>query len=280
MKQILKNVFSVLKNRKFWFNIIGVFVLFFILTWGMFRYLRSYTNYGESVTVIDFKGMVLNEVEDLLKDRYLKYSIMDSIYNPDLKPYEIISQTPIPGSKVKENRTIYFTVRSLKPDERKLPDLEGISLRNAMSKLNNQGFKVNEIIYRPYEYINSVIYVSKDDKHLKPGTVFPKGTEFDLIVGNGLGSTKVSVPNLSGQTLEEAEFNLHGGYNLNIGATLYDGGVQSKTDTIFAIIYDQNPKPTDEEILRIGEFIDVWLMREEDYKALMDTMPILPEQPE
>lgn len=274
MKRFLNSVFRVIKNKFFWLNLAGTVVLFFALFWITFRYLRTYTHYGESVTVIDFKGMVISEVEEMLEDRHLQYTIMDSIYNPDLKPLEIISQTPAPGSKVKENRVIYLTIRSKNPDNRKLPDVEGISLRNALSKLNNQGFKVNEIIYKPYEYINSVIYVAIDDEHILPGTVYPKGTEFDLIVGNGLGSTKVSVPNLTGQTLEEAEFNLHGAYNLNIGAALYDGGVKTRTDTVFAIIYDQNPKPTDDEILRIGEFIDVWLMREEDYNALIDTIPV------
>lgn len=267
----LKKLGTIVTSKSVWINLLIVVVLFVVLVIATLQYLKSYTDHGESVTVPTLLGMRLEEAGQFVDDKTISLIVMDSIYNPELKPGEIINQNPSPGSKVKENRRIYLTIRSYKAEEERVPDVEGISLRNAISKLKNAGFDVGDRIYRPYKYTNAVLHVSLDDRKIEPGMLFPKGTTFDLIVGNGLGDTKVLVPNLIGNTLEEAEFILLGGYNLNIGVVEYDStSVESKRDTLDAVIYKQQPQPEDE--LRIGEFVDVQLMNKVKFEALMDSL--------
>lgn len=267
----LKKLGTIVTSKSVWINLLIVVVLFVVLVFATLQYLKSYTDHGESVTVPTLIGMQLEEAQEFVADKSIHLFVMDSIYNPELKPGEIINQNPATGSKVKEDRRVYLTIRSYKAEEAAIPDVEGISLRNAISKLKNAGFDVGDRIYRPYKYTNAVLHVSLDDKKVNPGMTFPKGTTFDLVVGNGLGDTRVMVPNLIGNTLEEAEFILLGGYNLNIGVADYDStSVLNKRDTLEAVIFQQNPEP--EEELRIGEFVDVQLMNKVKFEALMDSM--------
>lgn len=273
--QVLKHFFRVITSLSLWGNLLGVVVLFFLLITFTLFYLGIYTDHGESVTVPTLTGMEIGEAQSFVADKHISLYVMDSIFNPDRRPGEIINQNPAPGSKVKENRRIYLTIRSFKAVEEPVPDVEGISLRNAISKLKNAGFEVGDRIYRPYKYTNAVLYVSLNDEKVAPGETYPKGTTFNLVVGNGLGDTKVLVPNLIGNTLEEAEFILLGGYNLNIGMVGYDTtSVQTGLDTMESVIYSQNPAP--EEELRIGEFVHVQLMAKEKFSALMDSMLLAP----
>lgn len=260
----------VLSHRAFWLHLVLVGLFLFLVAVGTLYYLSSYTDHGESITVPPLQGMTLEEAKEFIQDKAMELHVMDSIFNPALKPGEIINQTPTAGSKVKEGRTLYLTIRSYTPEKEPLPDVEGISLRNAISKLTNAGFAVGDRIYKPYKYTNAIIYVSKDGKKVEPGQLFEKGTKFNLVVGNGLGNTKVRVPDLLGNTLEEAEFILLGGYNLNIGIATYDStSVLTREDTLNAVIYAQQPKP--EEELRVGEFVNVRLMTEKKFKMLMDS---------
>ncbi len=271
-----KKAWKVVSSPSVWINLLVVVGLFLLLSIATLQYLKSYTDHGESVTVPPLIGMTLEEAESFIADRTMELHVMDSIYNPDLKPGEVINQNPSPGSKVKENRTLYLTIRSYQAEEEPIPDVEGISLRNAISKLKNAGFTIGDRIYRPYKYTNAVLYVSYQDEKVEPGMTFPKGTEFDLVVGNGLGDTRVLVPNLIGNTLDEAEFILLGGYNLNIGAVEYDTTtVFSKRDSLNAVIYRQQPEP--ESQLRIGEFVDVQLMGKAKFEALMDSLIAIPD---
>ena len=262
----------ILKNKWFWINLVLGILIIIAFFWGTIKYLDLYTKHGESITVPDIDSMTLTEVEALLRGKNLEYHIMDSVYNPDFRPHEVISQTPPPGSKVKENRKIYVSVRALNPPQLKVPNVEEKSLNSAIRILENNGFKVGRTIYKPYPYANSVIEIQQKGKRLEPGAELPQGAVIDLLVGSGVGDSKVSVPNLAGMTLEEAEFLLTGGYNLNIGFTKYHSEVRTRLDTINSVIYRQIPEPTEEEILRWGEAIDVFLMKRQDYRIQKDTI--------
>ncbi len=268
---MIKKLILLLKSKVLWFSILAIAILSVLIFVGSFKYLNAYTNHGETVTVPDLRKMTLEEAGQLLKNQNLYFEIMDSVYRQDCVPTEIIAQYPLPGRKVKEYRHIYITINSVVAPQTKLPDLTGKSLRNAINILANNDLDIGDISYEPYPFANAVIRAEFEGKEVKPATQFIKGTKIDLVVGNGLGDTKVSVPSLKGKTLEEANFILHGAYNLNIGQSIYSENVSSRDDTINAVIYRQFPKTTDEKSLRWGEFIDVWLMKREAFEMMQDT---------
>ncbi len=266
-----KKILRFLRSPVLWLNLLAGALLILLVFWGSFRWLDRYTMHNESVTVPDLRKMTLKEADELLADQHLRYTVIDSTYCAGCTPTEILAQDPPPGARVKEKRHIYLTINNKVPPKTKLPDLVGKSLRNAISILKNEDLDIGEISYEPYPFANAVIRAEYKGREVKPGTSFTTGTRIDLVVGNGLGETKVSVPRLIGKTLEEAKFILHGGYNLNIGFTHYSESVISARDSAKAVIYRQNPNPTEEKVLRWGEFIDVWLMKREAFEIMNDT---------
>ncbi len=271
-KDMLHKLILLLKSKKLWLNIFSMAVIAMLVFWGSLRWLKSYTQHGESVTVPDLRKMTLEEADRLLENQNLSYHIMDSVYRQDCVPTEIIAQVPPPGMKVKEHRHIYVTINSTIPPKTKLPDLNGKSLRNAINILANNDLEMGEISYEPYPFANAVIRAEFEGKEIMAGTECIKGSKIDLVVGNGLGETKVSVPSLWGKTLEEARFILHGGYNLNIGQIVLSENISTREDSTMAVIYRQFPKPSEEKTLRWGEFIDVWLMKREAFEIMKDTI--------
>ncbi len=51
--------------------------------------------------------------------------IIDSVFDPDKRAYEIFQQDPRPFSRVKENRTVYLSMYSSTPPQATLPSLVG-----------------------------------------------------------------------------------------------------------------------------------------------------------
>jgi beta-lactam-binding protein with PASTA domain len=88
--------------------------------------------------------------------------------------------------------------------------------------------------------------------------MLPKGSTVDLILGDGFGNLKVTIPNLVGLTYDEAVFVLQAS-RLMIGAIIFDG---NSRDTLNARVYKQSPEFTTDTLrsrLSQGEAIDLYL---------------------
>src|SRR5207248_2886981 len=83
-------------------------------------------------------------------------------------------------------------------------------------------------------------------------------TTVDIVLGDGLGNSRISVPYLIGLHLDEAQFKLRG-YSLNSGSLVVEEGV---LDTMNAIVYKQNPAYGEGHSIRIGEPIDLFVAKE------------------
>src|SRR4029077_13335018 len=139
------------------------------------------------------------------------------VYDLKLPPFAVAEQNPKPNSKVKEGRTIYVTVNASSAPTTEIPDLVGrSSLKYAKMQLESYGLKVGQSIYKPDPHLNAVIGMQINGRNIPKNTKVPKGTVIDLVLGNGLGSDKISVPYLIGLRYDDAEAKLKG-YALNIG---------------------------------------------------------------
>ncbi len=246
-----------MNTRKFWLNILAMFALVMGLMWLAFASLSSYTKHGESIKVPELRKMTLGEVASYLEKRNLQYTILDSAYNEDLKPEAIIDQDPPPGATVKENRRIYLTVNAKHPPLVKIPEIIHASLRSAEVQLQSVGLEKGELKYEPDLAKNAVLDIRIDGLSVKPGEEVPKGTRIDLVLGNGLGSTRIDVPNLVGKTFLEAKLTLRA-FELNLGAVAKEGAIQNEES---AIVYKQKPDPgpNGDRQITVGEPVDVFL---------------------
>ena len=141
-----------------------------------------------------------------------------------------------------------------------MPNLIDVSLRQAEAILQTYGLKTGEFIYRADLAKNAVLEQKFHGREIKPGTPVNKGSMIDLVLGDGVGTSKVAVPELVGLTKSEALFVLKGS-SLNVGAVIYDENIR---DSLTAKIYRQFPLPSDSASINEGEAIDIYLTQTVD----------------
>ncbi|WP_439184114.1 PASTA domain-containing protein [Carboxylicivirga taeanensis] len=250
LKKILSNVF--IKNILL---AIAVVTLVLIAT---FVSLNIYTNHGEYYPVPDFRGLTEDQVSQLIEEKGFRYNIIDSVHIDEYLPGAVIEQIPAPGSMVKENRNIHFTIKAIAPEKVQIPNLVDYSLRNAKVILESYGLVIGELIYVPSEYRNLVIQQLYRGKPVEPGTVVLKGSVIDLHIGKGLSTEQTNVPDLKALTLDEAQ-SYSNSVSLNIGAIIYDESVLTAEDSTSAFIWKQQPSAETGERIPLGSSIDIWL---------------------
>jgi beta-lactam-binding protein with PASTA domain len=241
-------------SKVFLINIVLALVFVAAVFGITYKYLSSYTHHGESISVPDLRGLKKDRLESFVKDKQLRYAIVDSLFELDKVPGTVIEQDPAPDSKVKEGRTIYLTVNASLPPKVKMPDLVDVSFRQAEAILQTFGLKVGSLIYKPDLARNAVLGQRYKGSEITAGKEIPKGSVIDLVLGDGLGNTRVPVPDLVGLTKGEALFVLKGS-SLNIGTLFYDHG----RDSTNAKVYKQSPEPSDSATINQGEAVDLYL---------------------
>ncbi len=260
-------------------------LLSIFLVWFGFKTLDIYTNHGESITVPDLRKFNLEQVEKHLQSKDLRYTIIDSTYVKDKPANVIIAQNPRPGSKVKENRRIYLTINAKTAPIVKLPNIMYASLRNAEIQLKSLGLEVGDLEHIPDLAKNAVLGIKYKGKSVEPGMDVPKGSAIGLVLGDGLGNTRIPIPDLVGLTYHEAKLALSA-LSLNVGTVLKDPKVWSEDN---ALVYEQRPAPSPDgggKMIAIGEPIDL-LLRSPKHEPVYDhtklieaTKPKPPPEPE
>lgn len=253
----MKMFFQFLKSKEFIKHLSIAIISISIVLFIIFKWLNVYTRHGETVTIPDLKGLEISEAMELLEEQGFRY-VVDSIYTDNAEPGTVYEQEPEANSLVKENRNIYLTIVSSDAPSIKLPDLIDVSLREAKAILESYGIRINQLIYKPDLAQNAVLAIQYKGRALKKGDLLKKGDAVDLVLGDGFGNLKVSIPNLVGLSYDEALFVIQGS-KLIVGAIIFDG---NKTDTAKAIVYKQSPEfSTDTAINQIsqGETIDLYL---------------------
>ena len=240
-------------------NLLVIAIIITLIITGVALVLKSVTRHGESLTVPDITGMVLQDAEKVLTEKNLRFIITDSLFFEDKPKLSILEQDPAAQSKVKEGRIIYITINSNTAPLVTVPDLTDVSLRQAQVMLQSMGLKTGQLIYKPDIAQNVVLDQLYGGRSVKGNSRIPKGSTVDLVLGNGLGdSASVALPNLTGLTLQDA-YNLLSSSSLNMGAAVFQGPIK---DSASAIIFKQNPVFTDGVTLKPGESVDVYLRQE------------------
>lgn len=254
--ETMKTLVKFLRSRTFLINVFSAFVIMFVVLAFTYKWLHTYTNHGETITVPDIRGLQVQELDEFLQYKSLNYKIADSsVYDVSKAPGTVIEQDPEPNAKVKENRTVYITVTRNIPPKVKMPNLVDVSFKQASAILESFGLQLGETIYQPDLAKNAVLEMQIRGKTLNPGTMVSKGTKIDLLLGDGYGSTKVEVPDLTDLNLSEALFVLKGA-SLTPGSIVFSGEIK---DSSRAIVYKQIPEADGLTTISQGEVVDIFL---------------------
>ena len=260
-----------LGSRVFWVNVILIIAVLALLFWGLSAWLNSYTRHGETLEVPDFSRLAYEEAEEIASELNLRLSVLDTAeYSTQFPRGSIMDQYPAAGAEVKEGREIKLTVNRLKPRRIELPKLIEKTKRRAIYDLESKGFEIGELSYVPYIGQDVVVKVKVNGDEIGEGARFEKGTVVDLVLGKGLGETKIMVPYLRFLSEEEARDKILAS-SLNMGSVSYDEEV---TDSAAAMVYRQYPPPSLKPSISMGAEVDIWLT-EDDTKIPNDSLLFL-----
>ncbi|MCE7922543.1 MAG: PASTA domain-containing protein [Haliscomenobacteraceae bacterium CHB4] len=249
--------FFVVKNYLVMLALIGGILLM------TFWWLKCYTNHGESVQVPSYVGMNFREASRKAKARHFNVAVSDSVYEVGKAPGMILSQDPKPQSRVKEGRTLYFTVTKNNPEIIKLPDLALSDDYDLYSrKLSRLGLKPRIIarVADPRLEANTIVeVVYRGDTITRsiPGFEVEMGATLDFVVSEAVTLT-VSIPDCVCQSLDAAKFLIQTS-DLSVGQIIPDATV---TDPETAYVYRQTPKYGPNETMRKGEQVDLYITQE------------------
>jgi beta-lactam-binding protein with PASTA domain len=251
-----------LKSKIFLLNL-GVAVLItLVLLIIVLIAVRGYTDHGESFAIPDFQNMDMKEVSRLIREKDLRFEIIDSIYTENAAPGNVIDQFPVPGFSVKKGRTVFLTICARNPEQVAMPTLTDISLRQAVSIMQGVGLNVGKIEYVPSEYPNLVLEQKFRGIPVASGRLIDRGSNIDLVVGKSGSGEITVVPDLIGVTLEQAKNEITV-LNLSLGAVIYDESILNIGDSLSARIWQQRPESS-KEMVEQGTAVDLWLTVDEN----------------
>ncbi|MFU8844499.1 MAG: PASTA domain-containing protein [Bacteroidales bacterium] len=272
MKQSTRKEITItrfLLSRKFWFSLLLAFVLMGLILFGLIKYLEFFTRQGKELVVPDFTGSTLPMIEVVGYSDLFTFLVVDSVYDESQLPGSVIIQNPIPGTRVKKGRRIYFTLVASTPEMVMMPDLRDLTLRQALNVLEMSKLKTGKLIYQPSFDKNAVLAQFYMEDTVAPGDTLVKGSTIDLIIGSGERRYMIPIPFLIGKTREEAIFELNmASFNL---------GVEFYLDTVPAgqmRVYLQEPMWDSELRSYPGDSIHLWYRSDMqfDFESYLNTM--------
>ena len=239
-------------NWKVGVNILIVVCLFVGLIWGTFRWLEYHTNHGKEVPVPNVVDMPIHQAVKVLEDMGLTVEVDSFKYEPKYKPFQVLQIYPSAGSRVKEGRAIMLKVNPKTWAKVEVPNILDKYKGLAYSRLELVGLKVGDTIYEPNIQKDAVIRMLFEGREVRPGTLLPKFSVVDLVIGSG-PMRNIAVPNLVGLSVREAREIIRK-HRFEIGLIKFDDGEDEE-----AIIYYQDP---DRGAFRDqGMQIDIWASR-------------------
>ncbi len=253
---------------------VGLILFFFYV------YLPMSTNHGETITVPNLEGVTIEELDDYLIKRNLRFEVTeDSGYSANYPPFAVLKQFPLANAKVKENRKVYVTLNAQSPPLVRMPRLIDGSVKNAQLVLRTYDLLLGDITYVPDIAANAVLEQFYKSKPVVEGEYVPKGAKIDLEVGDGLGNQIFESPFLIGQNLEDAQFAIIGS-GLKVGDVYYqkdgkaeleveddEGNITIEEKEIAAgSVFKQRPEAGTK--VKLGQAIDLWVVEQDTVSAL------------
>ena len=258
-------MFKFITEKPLWVNMLVGLGIIFVIVILFFGSLDWLTGYGKYEKVPSIVGQNILAAQKILEDNGFEVAIQDSIYIDTVAKQAVIRQTPEADAMVKQGRTIYLTVNRVVPPQVEMPNLAGFSIKSAEMYLQSLGLKLGYVTYKPDIARNAVLEQLLNDVQVKPGTKIPIGSVISFVLGSGVGVGETDVPDLIGQTLNEAKAFLST-ISVNIGSVIAVGTIK---DSGAAYIIKQSPdilsdamSPTGGKLpnkIRQGQMMDLYI---------------------
>ena len=229
-------MFKSLFHWKVLLNIVIAMAFFAGLVWLTFRWLEIHTNHGDEVPVPNVMNMKVHDAIKILDDSGLEYEVDSFKYDPKFRPFQVLAVFPSPGASVKSGRSIVLKVNPRTWAKVAVPDIIDRYKGLAFNQLNLVGLKVGDTLFEPSIQRDAVLRILYNGTSIKPGTLLPKFSVVDLVVGSG-PLRNVSIPNVVGRSVQEAK-KIIAQALFEVGIVDHEDGGKDESD----IVYYQDPE--------------------------------------
>ena len=250
--------FHFLGKKRFYVHLIIIIAISLFMLWAVLKSMDVFTQHGDVYIVPDFNGYTLDQLLEKGYNDYFQFKIIDSVYFKSKEKGTVVQQHPLSGSRVKQGRHLYLTIVAQSPEKVYMPNLKNLSLRQALVTLESNELMVGKLDYVQYFAKNAVGDQLMNDEPIEPQTELSKGSFIDLVLGKGERTIMVPMPFLIALKQEEVRRKLHHN-SLNIGREYF----MDDADTLHARVYKTDPKTLTEEMLYLGQPVNIWYRSDE-----------------
>lgn len=229
-----------------------------VLVIGAVVFLNVVTQHNKEIRVPDFSNMTLAETEAAANEAGVRVEVTDSVFVKRMKRGAVYRQNPSPGSKVKNGRRIVLTINAVNAKKVTMPDLVGLSMRQAKAELVSRGLVLNKLIYVQDLATNNVLRQLLGNREVEPGTMIESESLIDLVVGLNSMDNVTYVPDVTGLKNMSAVDAIHD-HSLNIKDIRFDKTVKDYNDSLNAMVYRQEPEPSDSIKVAMGDEVVLYL---------------------
>lgn len=218
----------------------------------VFLMIRIYARQGEEYELPDMVG---GNIAELQADNPIGLDIvvLDSVYRPGEEGGRILTQDPKGGTMVKHGRKLYITITAYSPEDAVLPELAGLTVRQAVSELMACGLECGKLRFVDDPYKNNVIEQTCKGKTIYAGQQIARGSVVDLTVGLGDGTGRSVIPFVIGKTPDRARRDILSA-SLNVGREHF-GGIKNRSS---AVVCRQEPDYTGVSKYPYGTTVELW----------------------
>ena len=223
-------------------NLLTAFLIAAVLIVGAMIFLNIATKHNQELIVPDFTNMTVAEAEVAATQAGMRVEVTDSVFAKRMKKGAVRDQNPAPGSKVKDGSRISLTINALNAKKVTMPNLVGLSMRQALAELQSRGLVLGKFIYVEDMATNNVLRQLKGNREIAPGKMIETDTEIDLVLGlNPETDAETYVPDVVGKRYMSAVDAVHK-QSLNIKTLRFDDSVKDYDDSLNAVVYKQSPE--------------------------------------
>ena len=162
---------------------------------------------------------------------------------------------------VKKGRRVLLTMNAVNARTVTVPNLVGYSLRQAIPEIDQRGLVLGRLTYKSDLATNNVLQQMYKGRPVTPGTQVEAESVIDLVVGLNPDDDETRIPDVTGLNADAAVKTLHDSY-LNVRRINYDSEVKTWEDSLNAVVYKQNPVPSDLTV-EMGIDVTIYLKLQE-----------------
>jgi eukaryotic-like serine/threonine-protein kinase len=199
-------------------------------------------------------GIKADDAMGILKDADLEPILSDTTYDEKFPKGTIIYQRPNANETVKKGRRVYLFVSGGEPVV-PVPSITGKTLADARFALERIGLNLGKIDSLSSESPKYMIFAQQ----YAPGTPLKKGDYVNVSYSIGVAVGNITVPNLIGKSLSEAEKILSDD-SLKVGKINYQVSYSLLPNTVL----DQYPIQGNK--VNTGDAIDIFVTKSADQK--------------